>query len=1136
MPSASVLANQRVVMACDCRLDLVMSVLVTEIVADSHRAFNRFDVLLYALRSYAPLPFQHVHLYIELDAPLEERFAELRLAAAQLFGSRLVTLQPHRLMSSASWREAVQTTRTPPSSIGGDDSDTRMVWLLRRPDLIFVDANADVLCEGLARLRADRSQYASLAMSRWSASLRLAAKVDPPVQRGAFIVGRAALADSLELMSHRMILRHVVRDAAWKGGIPNSANPSTAAWFAGDATTPLGALPTIQTVYVPLRELCRAFDGYVAEGITHAIVPPLSLPPDANSRSLPSDTASLAAMLDPPLILPMRVGSASAHALPKHLLTKVRSLYIAAGRRHQMRVRFCGNATAATSAVYTIPGRESTCDAVREWRVAGSGAGSSTGSSAGSRAGSGNGSSDATSATCGSLMDALVVAELISDSEAGRRVAAMHAACAPCAAGQHTLTPFVHRRVDGASNGGSASDGGKHATPASLLNGASVKMALEHPSLVGWAMGVDPLESMMLPGWTPTPKVERVSPAAGSDVRHLPLDDDDEAMGRFGRLSKRWLAASVESSCGRSTHDGAVGDCENGDKGSFGLPHKVGAAGERRPHSPWTWPAAVRACLRRCETCARCQYISVSPTGFACDWQYHCDLERLDRSVGQARDPSVRSGAWPDDAGWQAAAPKPRCHDLLPSAAGVLHSPPARRREKEPRLKRARASRHERALRETAVSMLDIDDVRCSERYATLLACAGKVFFFTRHDLGDHTKMETFVRIAQTTRPDDEDQSVSTPSAPMGPDAFCATAHDAHFSHAHVGLPHKLLMSHNVAFMCLHDRMLVAYGGMAHTPQQDDWQGNDVGIVRSVADPHHWPLVWSPPQLAISGDPPSTGCVDENAETLLCEYDGKLAVVHFRGSVLLYTRSNLSPLGGARHVQVATSADGVRRWSTFVQLTLEGYSHGPGDAENNIYYWTVRVLPAHPDVLVAFFPAVIEHVGGIYMASSSDGVHWTRPTRLLHSPHDLHFRTRDYPVDGQVEAYDGGGDGVLLLTVQHRQDMRVELVDDSGCPNRPHFCVYRLNASAVLAASRAHTTVHNAEGHEGLAVATQGAHAGLAASRASPLSLASRIWSSVSGVLRPIFLKSTPRADAVRVREVRAYLSSGDWLARGQTR
>ena len=61
--------------------------------------------------------------------------------------------------------------------------------------------------------------------------------------------------------------------------------------------------------------------------------------------------------------------------------------------------------------------------------------------------------------------------------------------------------------------------------------------------------------------------------------------------------------------------------------------------------------------------------------------------------------------------------------------------------------------------------------------------------------------------------------------------------------------------------------------------------------------------------------------------------------------MLLYTRSNLSPMGGARHVQLARSADGRTRWSRFEQLRIRGVRYGPAYARNNIYFWTVRTPP-----------------------------------------------------------------------------------------------------------------------------------------------------------------------------------------------
>ena len=151
-------AQQALISACDCRFDLVMSVFVTEDRWDPdpkyhglHHRFSRFEVFLYTLRSYAPLPLERVYLYVELDKQFEARRAELRAAAHQLFGSRLMTLQPRRLVTQAAWRDEMAATIAPRDRARPDDSDTRLIWFLQNDDHVFIDVNADVLCEGLAR-------------------------------------------------------------------------------------------------------------------------------------------------------------------------------------------------------------------------------------------------------------------------------------------------------------------------------------------------------------------------------------------------------------------------------------------------------------------------------------------------------------------------------------------------------------------------------------------------------------------------------------------------------------------------------------------------------------------------------------------------------------------------------------------------------------------------------------------------------------------------------------------------------------------------------------------------------------------------------------------------------------------------
>lgn len=199
--------SQALITACDCRFDLVMSVYVTDDRWDPdplfdklHHRFSRFEVFLYALRSYAPLPLEHVYLYVELDKRFESRRAELRSAAQQLFGKRLITLQSRRLTTQSAWREELAATIAPPRGALGSDEADRLIWFLQSDDHIFVDLNQDVLCEGLARMRADNSRFKTLFMSHWASALNLAGKVNRPVQRGAYIVSKLTQVDSVQVM------------------------------------------------------------------------------------------------------------------------------------------------------------------------------------------------------------------------------------------------------------------------------------------------------------------------------------------------------------------------------------------------------------------------------------------------------------------------------------------------------------------------------------------------------------------------------------------------------------------------------------------------------------------------------------------------------------------------------------------------------------------------------------------------------------------------------------------------------------------------------------------------------------------------------------------------------------------------
>ena len=206
---------------------------------------------------------------------------------------------------------------------------------------------------------------------------------------------------------------------------------------------------------------------------------------------------------------------------------------------------------------------------------------------------------------------------------------------------------------------------------------------------------------------------------------------------------------------------------------------------------------------------------------------------------------------------------------------------------------------------------------------------------------------------------------------------------------------------------------LVAFGSFAY-------QCGD--IMRSETDASrlfHWPLIWTKPIKVISSRKEESLCVDERERitsagtprATCCDFDGRLSAVNRGRHVLLFARSNLNAFGdfpnstwgvpqgmpgaGGRHIQVAISRDGGRRFEPFKQLRFANYTL---KAANNIYFPTVR---AHAGGLLAAFPAVIEGTGGVFVAFSADrsGECWSAPVLGMRSE-VLGDHTRDYPVDG----------------------------------------------------------------------------------------------------------------------------------------
>jgi hypothetical protein len=322
----------------------------------------------------------------------------------------------------------------------------------------------------------------------------------------------------------------------------------------------------------------------------------------------------------------------------------------------------------------------------------------------------------------------------------------------------------------------------------------------------------------------------------------------------------------------------------------------------------------------------------------------------------------------------------------------------------------------------------------------TEVPCANRSFLFSRHaPIGDHKTFETRVRV-----------SISGARPGGGPLTYSAPS---------IGLPASYLMSHNAAIICKGGTHLIAYGGMHHTRTSEDWMGADYGIARRVADARQLPLKWGAARTVLSGTKSETGCVDRLNTP--CEYDGKLSAIRWKGATLLFTRSNVSPEGGHRHVQVARSTDGIAGWSRFTQLRIEGATAG----ELDIYFFCVRRLAdAAQPTLLGLFPGVRSGVGAIYATTSTsrDGIEWGAPRVLMPSDHRGGGRTADAPIDGQLPlaaVAPGLGRQPLRVSIQYAVDLRdyAALHDphyDSDCSHRTYVCEHAIPERALGLATR----------------------------------------------------------------------------------
>lgn len=265
------------------------------------------------------------------------------------------------------------------------------------------------------------------------------------------------------------------------------------------------------------------------------------------------------------------------------------------------------------------------------------------------------------------------------------------------------------------------------------------------------------------------------------------------------------------------------------------------------------------------------------------------------------------------------------------------------------------------------------------------------------------------------------------------------------YGNATTSLPVRLRLSHNAVIACddgVEPSQLLVLGGR-YRPNRTGFE-REVGIRRATACPTRWPLNWSEarPLWPKPAPPTGQGC-NNRLRDGECEFDGRLAFVREQHRHFLFARANMHREGGARHVQVTSSVDGLPgTWSSWQLLNISNVADS--EKTTNIYFVVVAPLGvltgnASAPGLVGLYPAALPGRAGIFVSLSLNGVQWTSPRLLLAAAKVVEHRTSDYPVSGTPQAESDR----ITVHVEHGMSSTHEN------KSLPSDCVYSFAAAGV---------------------------------------------------------------------------------------
>lgn len=230
--------------------------------------YDRLEVFKYTLYSYRNIPFDELYFFILLDNEYSSEINNLNTFIYSNFNNinkSKIHIINDRYYQQIQWIPFMQ-------KIKEQYGPNELIWFAQNDDHVFVDFNMEILNEGIELLKLEKNNRKSIYYSHWPEIIKMSGKYETPTLIGNYVKFNNSLLDSIQIFNVEFLC-YIFIEYKWKtnytriDGILNELTP-----------VPSQENILNQTIYVPLREIARKFNGYDHVRMNRTDCPPLNLP------------------------------------------------------------------------------------------------------------------------------------------------------------------------------------------------------------------------------------------------------------------------------------------------------------------------------------------------------------------------------------------------------------------------------------------------------------------------------------------------------------------------------------------------------------------------------------------------------------------------------------------------------------------------------------------------------------------------------------------------------------------------------------------------------------------------------------------------------------------------------------------